>query len=1041
MESNKLLIGVRFQSQNPHVDEHIELIIVRDATLGQLLDGICYGLMKKAGQKEYADCFQVFRNCIEFKTENGYYPKITLTSYDGSKKVDLDQKNRVVFRTSDWNRRLCDIGFVSSTAIVFDATCDYKAYALDAGSVIAPFNPNSSQTTVQFPEYNISTRQLYQFDTTPIKIIAPNEPPKPSDRGLFMTIFPAMLSMGMMLLMRSLFMQGSNMGMIALTAGMGVVSLVTALINHFHQKKKYKKDLADWKTQYEDYINELIIEIKSRKKEDAARLQQLYPDAGALIQLIPEFNGEIYGRSSTEDDFLSVRLGLSNSVENLFAIEGNSKDSVFSSARFTWEMDAYHNERIRLHLFGDPDYIPSASKQAYLSNLPAVVSEKYRTMHDAPLLFSIKQCGSLGIVGPKAHMHSLVHRMILDLCFHQSPEELQFVMLFPDMKDNLKGMDKWCANYNFIPHFRELFSDRSQFVFGTESANAVFGAMLNILNQRAQLGDREEAAKKPHIVVVVYEEYGMKEHAIAEYLPKAPKAGEAYVNKCGITFIFLKHYKEHLPHYCTSIIQVQEENGHTLGVLSDYEDGNHAQSFKCGLWRDEELQVCYGSLKFLAALRYSRISQNGKVPSSVGLFEMFHIKDNKIDVASFWDRTTKTHRKVTESLAVPIGKSEISDVYLDLHENADGPHMLVAGTTGSGKSETIISYLLGLCLYFTPLEVNLMLVDMKGGGFIKRIGDLPHVVGKVTDVDGDENGTGAEYMLRRFLDALAAEIKRRKILFNQMGVDSIDKYISVCLDIEAHIKKKFGNSSEEEKNEIRRMAKEDKLSHLILVVDEFTELKRFSTNSDIDFIAEITTIARVGRSLGLHIILISQNIEGAITDDIRINSKSRLCLKVATRQASTEMIGNDLAAAPTMPGHGRAYLLVGTGSKFEYFQSAYSGVTTMEDVSAPLEIIQAEKTGTYTSFYRSEKDNVIMRKKKKEAEDKGLLETQLEAFVKAIKRQFDAERAEARAKGEFFAEPHIVFQPPLPKRIVMDEQGNIVALSEKEKKSVNGGAA
>ena len=84
-------------------------------------------------------------------------------------------------------------------------------------------------------------------------------------------------------------------------------------------------------------------------------------------------------------------------------------------------------------------------------------------------------------------------------------------------------------------------------------------------------------------------------------------------------------------------------------------------------------------------------------------------------------------------------------------------------------------------------------------------------------------------------------------------------------------------------------------------------MKRFSSESnDVDFIAEITTIARVGRTLGFHIILVSQNIEGAITDDIRVNSKARICLKVATKQASKEMIGTPAAAAPTMPLNGRA---------------------------------------------------------------------------------------------------------------------------------------
>ena len=312
---------------------------------------------------------------------------------------------------------------------------------------------------------------------------------------------------------------------------------------------------------------------------------------------------------------------------------------------------------------------------------------------------------------------------------------------------------------------------------------------------------------------------------------------------------------------------------------------------------------------------------------------------------------------------------------------------------------------------------------MKGGGFIKRIGTLPHVVGSVTDVDGDENGTGAEYMLKRFLNALTSEIRRRKILFNSMHVDSINGYIKACRDITSHIKsinnRLRGENKEEmskkEEQAIRNQAKNDPLSHLILVVDEFTELKRFSSeNNDIDFIGEITTLARVGRSLGFHIILISQNIEGAITDDIRVNSKSRLCLKVATRQASKEMIGNDLAASPTMPGNGRGYLLVGTGSKFEYFQSAYSGATVEDNMEAPIEIVEASKTGAYTVFYRSETDNLEYIQRKKELENSGRLETQLNAIVGAIKTYYDLNSSRYPA-------PHIVFQKPLPNKMILKD--------------------
>jgi len=194
--------------------------------------------------------------------------------------------------------------------------------------------------------------------------------------------------------------------------------------------------------------------------------------------------------------------------------------------------------------------------------------------------------------------------------------------------------------------------------------------------------------------------------------------------------------------------------------------------------------------------------------------------------------------------------------------------------TGSGKSETIITLLIGLCMKFSPMDLNLMLVDMKGGGFSDRLGICPLRRSCNRHYWRGRRNFRA-YMLKRFLESLNAEIKRRKLLLSSLGVDNIDAYIR-ALRIIRQIKELEGKPGTEETIEKLKKKLNDKqlkalnkdlkefsyLSHLILVVDEFTELKRFSSeSSDTDFIAEITTIARVGRTLGFHIILISQNIE------------------------------------------------------------------------------------------------------------------------------------------------------------------------------------
>ena len=567
-----------------------------------------------------------------------------------------------------------------------------------------------------------------------------------------------------------------------------------------------------------------------------------------------------------------------------------------------------------------------------------------------------------------------------------------------------------------MPHFRGLFDDRAQFVFDDTSAGAVLGRLFSIMNARKDKIEEGNSANKPHIILVVFDEHGMKEHSFAEYLPKARSEDES-VPDYGLSFVFIKKYKEYLPEFCDDIIHFSDKEC----VLIPRHNQNDKKKFWYQLYGDEtqswehffsnfDSQLSR-ALRFFSAIYYSKIAQDAKVPSLVDMFELFSDDNVRSDDKKWAENYIRTRwnntGSVTKSLDVPIGKTGIGIVSLDLHERAAGPHMLVAGKTGSGKTETIITYLLGLCMNFRPDELNLLLVDMKGGGFTNRLGMLPHVVGKITDVDGDENNTGAEYMLARFLFSMKAEIKRRKLMLNKMHVDSIDDYINAYNNIDSHLKK-TNNLTDSEREEIKQIAniKENKLSHLIIVVDEFTELKRFSSeNADVDYISEITTIARVGRSLGIHIILISQNIEGAITDDIRVNCSTRLCLKVATVQASKEMIGTPAAAAPSMPGFGRAYLSVNGGAQLEYFQSGYSKIATIRDI--PVSITLANKCGSYSLFYQSDKDNTELKKKSANSS-----KTQIETVVDAISAVYAERKTE-------IGDPHQVFCAPLPRKISM----------------------
>ena len=676
-----------------------------------------------------------------------------------------------------------------------------------------------------------------------------------------------------------------------------------------------------------------------------------------------------------------------------------------------------------------------------------------------PLLLDLRCSGALGVVSEDTQTSLMfIRHVVFELSYYHSPEDLQFVFFFDPTTDPA-AQDGALKYYKYLPHTNELLDGVSQFVFDKDSAGVVFGQLLSIMNGRVQeRGEKKddedaEPSKFTQIVCVVFHDYNIKATGFSKFLPEVPKEGEPYVNENGLTFIFVQPDKDLLPKYCGNIVNIDKNNEkerksslrynvlsrETLNVLS--EGGGAASSDKASTTDklieykhfqndyifeegDKSWEADYElAFRQLSAIYYTRIAENGQVPSMVTLFELYGFdSEKKVEpfITEHWGN--QKDNDVTRNLRVPIGANEHGAMQLDLYEKADGPHMLVAGTTGSGKSETIITYLIGLCMKYTPLDLNLMLVDMKGGGFSDRLGNLPHCVGVVTDTAGESEGTSAAYMLKRFLESLNAEIKRRKLLLSSLGVDNVDAYIRAVRTIKdihrmqeesqdpQDIERAMKKLNEKQVEALNRSEEElIPLSHLILVVDEFTELKRFSNESnDVDFIAEITTIARVGRTLGFHIILVSQNIEGAITDDIRVNSKARICLKVATKQASKEMLGSPVAAAPTMPLNGRAYLLVGTGSRFEYFQSAYTGANKDTNIEKPVIADLVPNSGRYIAgFYNSRKDNL---REKQKNDNINPNDTQLAYVVKTIigigERLKDSEK------------PKQIFLPPLPARIV-----------------------
>ncbi|MBV7363577.1 hypothetical protein KRX54_03920 [Actinomycetaceae bacterium TAE3-ERU4] len=226
---------------------------------------------------------------------------------------------------------------------------------------------------------------------------------------------------------------------------------------------------------------------------------------------------------------------------------------------------------------------------------------------------------------------------------------------------------------------------------------------------------------------------------------------------------------------------------------------------------------------------------------------------------------SKNWKNNTPHLKIPLGVSESGkETSIDLTN--DGPHALVGGTSGSGKSETLLTWIALLCAQHSPQQLQLVLIDYKGGSTFKRIKDLPHVIGVLTDLEAGET--------TRAIKGLEYELERREKLFYEVHTPDYDSYIrqNPCL----------------------------LLPRIIIVVDELKELSQKNPHE----LDSLNRLAAQGRSLGLHLILATQRPAGAITSEIRANSQIKIALRVTTSTDSYEILENDHAMhLPPFPGN------------------------------------------------------------------------------------------------------------------------------------------
>lgn len=264
----------------------------------------------------------------------------------------------------------------------------------------------------------------------------------------------------------------------------------------------------------------------------------------------------------------------------------------------------------------------------------------------------------------------------------------------------------------------------------------------------------------------------------------------------------------------------------------------------------------------------------------LGKLKKFELKNNGISFSDFFDvwKIGEYYHKHDSHLKAYFAFNDQEKLCLDLHETGHGPHGLIGGSTGSGKSELIISLLLSLCVYYPPDYLNIVLIDYKGSGIYDSLSyegnGLPHIIGSVSNLDNS--------VLKRLIISLNSELRSRQKMFNELSV-ATNKPI---VNLDDYLESDYESYGFEKK------------AHIVIVVDEFAELKKTYPET----ISDLISVSRIGRSLGIHLILATQRPSGAIDEDIWSNSRFKIALKMFDEKDSKDIIKTSDAAYLEGPG-------------------------------------------------------------------------------------------------------------------------------------------
>ena len=689
----------------------------------------------------------------------------------------------------------------------------------------------------RYPFFQRSPRIRASTERAEFEITSPpNTGNKPSISWLTVLMPPAM----MVLVMGGIAMMTQNFNMLMYSLPMSLMSVVITIVNNKNNMKKWLKNNGLAIEKYSEYLTDLERQITESEGAYISSLSTANPGVIECLAIAQNVSRRLWERTPRDGDFLNVRVGTGSRPSNVKIKTPNAQMSL-----------------------EDNPFIKQAQE----------IAGRHTILTGIPVCLSLRNYPITGLAGRRDAVIRMAWRIIMDVAVHHSYEDVKIICVYPEEERSQWEWMRW------LPHIWDSKHKKRFLAFTKDEARPMLRDAAETMKVRAREikpGTNDSTPAAPFYVLILADRT-LTESSGEQFLPENPALGFAAVYAYGDI--------GSLPGECQSVI--------TCDTPAKIQNTGHDRSSTTTQFIPDKisLNILDELGRSLAPVRLMSAGGGSRMPASVTFLQGFNART--VEDLNVMGRWASSHSE--KSLAAPIGVKENGDIFeFDVFEKAMGPHGIAAGTSGSGKSEMLTTWLLSLALNFSPDDINIALIEFKGNDLSNILHNLPHIAGIVSNLNDPST-------IIRGLKSLKGEKDRRMRLFEQSDFLSSKSIFAYQKYQKAHPE-----------------AGLEPLPYLIIVIDEFAEL----VTQYPEFNDEIVSIARVGRSVGMYMTLTMQSPQGVVKGQVSSNTKFRVCLRTATASESKEIIGTDDAYNISAPG--RAYIKVGNNEVYEQVQTFYA---------------------------------------------------------------------------------------------------------------------